>query len=516
MSFPRNRLCQKSRENNKKINQLISIWHDAHDILYHIQKERYMPIKYGDRYQLLLLPPSIEEYVAEDDVVRAYDTFVDLLDWGKLYFTTSESNMGRPKYDPKTMLKMLLYSYSYGIRSSRKIERACYHNLSFIWLTGGLKPDHKTIAEFRRNNKKSLKNVFKQCVRFCIKCDLIEGNVLFVDGTKIRANASIKNTYTKDKCTKILSKIDKRIDELLAECETIDQEEADQRSHVKLKKELSDKQALHAKIQSVMEELKNENIKSKNTTDPDCSNMRSTQGAHASHNVQQVVDDKNGLIVHVDTTNENNDSQQFANQIEQADEAVDNKCKVACGDAGYANTDELKKIDDKQIKVIVPSQKQALHKKPKPLNRDEFTYDSKNDQYICPKGNRLTYRGLNKQKRAKVYHITDAKLCHRCQYFGVCTKSDVGRKLARLIDEKYKQKFENQYLEPGSQQIYKRRKEKVEHPFGHIKRNLKVDAFLLRGRDGTIAEMSLLATCFNITRMISLLGMTGLMTQKAV
>ena len=475
-----------------------------------------MPIKYGDRYQLSLLPPSIEEYVNKDDVVRAYDTFVDLLNWETLRFTMPDSNMGRPKYAPKTMLKLLLYSYSYGIRGSRKIERACYHNLSFIWLTGGLKPDHKTIAEFRRNNKKSLKNVFKQCVRFCIKCDLIEGNVLFVDGTKIRANASIKNTYAKDKCDKMLSKIDKRIDELLSECEAIDQQESDQGSHVKLKKELSDKQALRTKVQSVMEELKNENVKSKNTTDPDCSNMRSAQGTHAAHNVQQVVDDKNGLIVHVDTTGESNDSQQFANQIEQADETVDNKCKVACADAGYANTDELKKIDNKRIKVIVPSQKQALHEEPKPLNRDEFTYDSKNDQYICPKGHTLTYRGLNKRSRAKVYHITDSNLCRRCQHFGICTRSDVGRKLTRLIDEEYKQKFENQYLEPRSQQIYKRRKEKAEHPFGHIKRNLKVDAFLMRGRDGTLAEISLLATCFNITRMLSLIGMTGLMAQKAV
>jgi len=475
-----------------------------------------MPIKHGDRYQLSLLPPSIEEYVAEDDVVRAYDSFVDLLDWVKLQFITPAGNMGRPRYDPKAMLKLLLYSYSYGIRSSRKIERACYHNLSFIWLTGGLKPDHKTIAEFRRNNKKSLKNVFKQCVRFCIKCDLIEGNVLFIDGTKIRANASIKNTYTKDKCRKILSKIDKRIDELLVECETIDQRESDQGSHVKLKKELSGKQALRAKVQSVMEELKNENIKSKNLTDPDCSNMRSAQGTHASHNVQQVVDDKNGLIVHVDTTGKNNDSQQFADQVERANEAVDNKCTVACADAGYANTDELKKVDDKKIKVIVPSQKQALHKEPKPFNRDNFNYDSKNDQYVCPRGNRLTYRGLNKQKKAKVYHITDPKLCRQCQHFGTCTQSGVGRKLARLIAEQYKQKFENQYLEPRSQQIYKRRKEKVEHPFGHIKRNLKVDAFLLRGRDGTLAEMSILATCFNITRVISILGMTGLMAQKAI
>lgn len=475
-----------------------------------------MPIKYGDRYQLSLLPPSVEDYVNKDDVVRAYDTFVDLLNWETLQFVIPDSSMGRPKYSPKAMLKLLLYSYSYGIRSSRKIERACYHNLSFIWLIGGLKPDHKTIAEFRRNNKKSLKNVFKQCVRFCIKCDLIEGNILFVDGTKIRANASIKNTYTKDKCDKMLSKIDNRIDKLLSECEAIDQQESDQGSHIKLNKELSDKQALRAKIQSVMEELKNENVKSKNTTDPDCSNMRSAQGTHAAHNVQQVIDDKNGLIVHVDTTGESNDSQQFADQIEQANETVNNKCKTACADAGYANTKELKKIDSEKIEIIVPSQKQASHKKPKPFNRDEFIYDSKNDQYICPEGYKLTYRGLNKQKEAKVYHITNSSLCRRCQHFGICTRSDVGRKLARLIDEDYKRKFESQYLQPRSQQIYKRRKEKAEHPFGHIKRNLKVDAFLMRGRDGTLAEMSLLATCFNITRMLSLIGMAGLIAQKAV
>jgi len=474
-----------------------------------------MPIKHGDRYQLSFLPPSIEDYVAKNDVVRAYDAFVDHLNWDELQFETCSNNMGRPKYDPQTMLKLLLYSYSYGTRGSRKIERACYHNMSFMWLTGGLRPDHKTIAEFRRRNKKLLKNIFKQCVRFCFKCDLIAGNVLFVDGTKIRANASIKNTYTKDKCIKVLSKIDTRIDKLLTECETIDQAESDQGSHVKLKKELSDKQTLKTKVQKVMEELKNENIKSKNIIDPDCSNMRSVQGTHASYNVQQVVDDKNGLIVHVDTTSENNDSQQFANQIEQANEAVDNKCKIACGDSGYANTTELKKIDNKQIKVVVPSQKQALHKKPPPFNRDEFTYDSKNDQYICPEGNRLTYRGLNNQKRTKVYHITKSKLCHQCKHFGTCTNSDAGRKLTRLIDEEYKQKFENQYLEPRSQQVYKRRKEKVEHPFGHIKRNLKFDAFLLRGRDGTLAEMSLVATCFNVRRMISLLGIPGIMALKA-
>lgn len=313
----------------------------------------------------------------------------------------------------------------------------------------------------------------------------------------------------------MLSKIDNRIDELLTECETIDQQESDQGSHVKLKKELSNKQALKAKVQSIMKELKDEERISKNTTDPDCSNMRSVQGTHAAYNLQQAVDDKNGLIVHIETTSKSNDSQQFAEQIDLANEAVDNKCETACADAGYANTDELKKIDDKNIKVIVPSQKQALHKEPAPFNRDEFTYDAKNDQYICPEGHRLTYRGLNRRKKAKVYHIAESATCLKCDHFGICTRSAVGRKVARLINEEVKERLEKQYLEPASQVIYQRRKQLVEHPFGHFKRNLKVDAFLLRGKHGTLAEAALLATCFNVRRLISLLGVAGIMLHNA-
>ena len=120
------------------------------------------------------------------------------------------------------MLKLLIYGYSYGVRSSRKLERETHYNFSFIWLTGGLKPDHKTIAEFRRKNKSALKKVLKQCARLCIKLDLIEGNTLFVDGSKIRSNASIKNSWTKQRCDRHLKKIDKRIKEILSERETAD------------------------------------------------------------------------------------------------------------------------------------------------------------------------------------------------------------------------------------------------------------------------------------------------------
>ena len=137
-----------------------------------------------------LFPKSIEEYVQEDDPVRIYDAFVESLSMEEVKIEINSNKVGNSQYDPKAMLKLLIYGYSYGWRSSRKLERALYHNISFVWLLGGLKPDHKTIANFRRNNKKALKEVLRQCVKLCIKLDLIDGNTLFVDGSKMRGNAS--------------------------------------------------------------------------------------------------------------------------------------------------------------------------------------------------------------------------------------------------------------------------------------------------------------------------------------
>ncbi len=267
--------------------------------------------------------------------MRAYDAFVETLNFNELKLHLDAHKVGCPEYNPKAMLKLLLYGYSYGFRSSRKLERATYHNVSFIWLMGGLKPDHKTIAEFRRKNKASLKDVLKTCARLCIKLNLIAGNTLFVDGSKVRANASIKNTWTKEKCQRALGYIDTRIEAILSECDT------------------------------------------------------------------------------------------------------------ACADSGYANTRELEKIDKQKIKVIIPSQKQASGKKPKPFDKSNFQYDSQKDSYLCPEGHVLTCSYTNNYEGHKVYMM----------------------------------------------------QEKAELPFGHIKRNLKVDAFLLRGRDGAKAEASLLASC---------------------
>ncbi len=472
-----------------------------------------MAYRYGNRNQMALLPKSIDDYVGDEDPVRAYDAFIDALDLEGLGIKINLHKVGNAEYNPKTMLKLFVYGYSYGWKSCRKLERAIHHNLSFIWLMGGLEPDYKTISEFRRKNKKSLKEVLKKCVRMCIELDLIDGNVLFVDGAKIRANASRGKNYTQKQYEYRLSEIDENIDKLFRECERIDKEESTQDSLVKMKKELSENDAYRTKIQKVLKDFKEQEKqkgkppKTINQTDPESAMMGSVQGTHASYNVQSVVDDKHGLITHTDVVSDVNDKNQFASQIIQAEQVTGKECEISCGDAGYAYTKELEKIDRRGTKVIVPSQRQALHNpEEEPFSKDKFIYDKDRDCYCCPEGHKLVYAGIHEPGRSIAYRINDANICKQCSNFCECTNAQSGRKVVRLLQEEVKEKLERQYEQPESQDIYKRRKSRVEHPFGHIKRNLGMTNFLLRGREGVQAELSIAATCFNIARMITLFG----------
>jgi transposase len=469
-----------------------------------------MAYRYGDRFQLALFPPSIEDYVAPNDPVRAYDAFVEALDFNPLGIEMDPNQVGNPEYDPKAMLKLFVYGYSYGVKSSRKLERETHHNLSFIWLMGGLKPDHKTISEFRRKNKGALKKVLRQCARMCLRLDLIAGNVLFVDGTKIRANASRGQTHDQAYYEQLLSEIDGRIEQLVEECEKIDETEQAQSSWVEMEEELAQKKRLKDRVEEALRVLRETEREKINLTDPDCAIMHSLQGSHASYNVQSVVDEKNGLIVHAEAVSETSDLNQFARQIDQANEVLDKPCEVGCSDAGYADTEELQKVDGKQIKVVVPSQRQALHEEEGPFTKSHFRYDKEQDCYWCPQGHRLNYVGTDKGSGKRHYQIIHREICQRCVHYGQCTEAKKGRKIIRLALEEVKERLEAQYEEASSQEIYAKRKARVEHPFGHIKRNLKTDGFLLRGRSGVNAETSLLATCFNLARMITILGVSGL------
>lgn len=460
----------------------------------------------GNREQSVLFPPCMEDYVSPEDPVRAYDAFVDQLNLAELGIMIDDHQIGPPEFDPRVMLKILVYGTAYGFRSARKLERACHHNLSFIWLTGNLKPDFKTISRFRRNHRGPLANILKQCVRLCLKLKLIEGNTLFVDGTKIKANASVNNTWTQKRCQDLLTYADQRITQILNDMDQIDQQEENHDSLVQMKHELQNKRVLKERVSSILHQLKEENIGTFNTTDPQSAKLKDKKALVAGYNVQAVVDDKHGLIVHSEVVTSANDSEQFSNQISQANDIIGGSCRTACADAGYANSKAQKEIADKNILVVVPSQRQALKEPSGPFSKDKFTYHPQQDIYTCPEGKTLIPAGCDGYVRQ--FRMQKKEDCFSCPHFGVCTSnSDRGRIVGRLVLQDEKDRFEKQYLE--NRHIFRRRKEKAELPFGHIKSNLGVQSFLLRGLKGVKAETGLLALAFNLTRIINILGVAG-------
>jgi transposase len=475
-----------------------------------------MAYRTGDRQQLGLLPESIEDYVSPEDPVRAYDAFVEALNLPQLGIEVDPNQVGNAAYDPRAMLKLPVYGYSYGVRSSRKLERECHHNLAFVWLMAGLRPDHKTVAEFRRRNKPALKQVLRHCARLCIRLDLIAGNVLFVDGTKIRANAARYRSHERAWYEKKPADPDRRIEQLLKDCEAIDRREQQQGSWVRMQKEMTRSRTLKDRVQGALRGFEGSTRRYVNQTDPDCALMKSVQGSHAAYNVQLVVDDKQGLLLQADAVEQVSDVNQFARQIEAANALLRTPCETACADAGYADTTELEKIDNQGIRVIVPSQRQALKEPEGPFSKSHFTYDPELDVYLCPEGHRLRYETTEKRTGKRHYVIANGTICQRCRHYGTCTKARKGRKIIRLSNEEVKLKLEAQYEEAASQAVYERRKTRAEHPFGHIKRNLKVDAFLLRGLEGARAEISVLASCFNVARLIGILGVNGLIEKLRV
>lgn len=465
-----------------------------------------MAIRKGNRWQMELLPASIEQYIPEDAPVRAYDAFVEALNFHELGIEINPVKEGNPSYDPRSMLKLLLYGYSYGVRSSRKLERETHYNLSFIWLMGGLKPDHKTIAEFRRKHTEAVKKALTQCVRLCLEMDLIAGNILFVDGSKLRGNASIKNTWDKKKCQQLLKKAEERIAEALAEAEAIDTAESGESSLVGISKKLEGGLTLKQRVTQVMAELEQSDKRSLNTVDKECTRVNNFQGSGAGYNAQVVVDDKNGLIVSCDAVDTNNDLGQFSVQIEQAKEVLGKPPGVAVADSGYAFTEDLAKIDRQQIQVIVPTQRLASGQEIQEYDKRKFRYDKEKDCYFCPMNQELTYNSLTRKRYGRTYAIKETATCLNCPAFCKCTKAKRGRKVTRLNEEDLREKLEAEYNMIENRAIYKRRQEKVELVFGHIKRNLGVSSFLLRGLKGVRGEMAILSICFNIRRILSLLG----------
>jgi transposase len=465
-----------------------------------------MTFRQGNREQMQFLPPSIEQYVLEDAPVRVYDAFGDTLDLKQLGIQYEPNREGNPAYDPRTMLKLLIYAYSYGVRASRKIERETYYNLSFMWLMGGLKPDYKTISEFRRKHKEALSEALKQCARLCLKLNLIDGNILFLDGSKIRGNSALKNSWNEKKCQKILAATEKRIDEIIRVAEAEDAAEEGEPSLVSLPTQLLEPNRTKEKVNHIMEELKQSGKSSLNTVDKENTSFNGIHGPGAGYNAQIITDDKHGLIVTGDAVSAGNDLGQMSGQFKQAQEVLAKKPAVGVADAGFSDMADLRLLVEQGIRVIVPSKQQVNDKKIGEFDKRNFQYLSDGDCYICPEGHRLRFVQVIEKSGNRLYTIRKKTDCLNCPQYGKCTKSKSGRKLERLVEEDLRIKLEQAYILPENRMIYKRRQAKAELVFGHFKKNLGVTCFLLRGNAGARAEVGLLSICFNVRRMITILG----------
>ena len=470
----------------------------------------------GDRKQLRFLPPSIDEYIEVDDPVRVYDAFIDALNFSELGIVINAIKAGAQEYHPKMLLKIIVYGYSYGTRSSRKLERACHHNLSFIWLTGDLKPDYRTIGRFRKANKSAIKQILKQNAKLCIELGIIEGNSLFVDGSKFRANAGISNSWDKKRCKKYLKRAEENIDRIMEEAEQLDKSEENMESLVKLEDDLLSQKEVQKKIKETASTIEKTGQTSVNTTDIGSVKAKGRQGIHASYNAQIVVDEKHGLIVNTEVVSHNNDKNQLSAQVNQTIEVLEKKPESVACDSGYHSLVDIEKVPE-DIKVIMPSQQQVQKERTqhelKPFSKEEFKYDAINDEYICPEGERLINRGNSVSKPRETTYRASGKACSSCINFGVCTKSKAGRTIVRMKEEEFMHELEEIYESSEGEEKYKLRKEKAELPFGHIKSNLGAGQFMLRGREGVNAEFSILSTCFNISRMITIFGIPELISR---
>lgn len=477
-----------------------------------------MAFKFGkNREQETFLPPVIDDYVGSNDPVRVYDAFIDALDFHELGISLVPK-AGAERYEPRRMLKLLVYGPSYGDRSSRMLERACRHNLSYIWLMNGLQPDYRTIIRFRSEYKDAIKKVLKQCVRMCVKMDLIEGNTLFFDGSKFRANASIQHTLSREDIEKELVKVEQHIDELMADAERLDQSEDGMPSLVEACHQIADRQQLADGMKDCLAQIKSEDRPSINRVDPDSVTSKSRQGTHAMHNVQCVTDDKHGLIVHADSVGESNDKRQLVPQLKRAIENLGRLPEAIGADSGYFNPSKTKEINE-NITVVMPSPQQANDEKnpdktpPGPFDKSHFQYDKERDIYICPEGKILTPQGVDSERPHRHIYRANANECNQCPHHGVCTNGHSGRKVIRSDYEDIIRRQESVYASERGQAIYKRRKQRAEHPFGHWKHNLHAGQFLLRGREKVNAEVSVLATCFNLARMITIVGAARLIAE---
>lgn len=462
---------------------------------------------------------SPEFYIAADNPVRVIEAFVELLDLSKLGFSkTKFKSEGRPPYEAKILLKLYYYGYVNRIRSSRKLEAECLRNIELWWLIYHLTPGYHTIADFRRDNAVALKKAFKEFVAFLKGENLLGGEVLGVDGTKLRAQNNKKNNFNEAKFAKSLGYIEGKEEEYLKELDEFDAQEDKEASKLKKKDVVKKLDELKERTKHYTE-LKDTMIKSGekqiSMSDPESRSLPLSDVATAvCFNVQAVADNKHSLIVEFDTIN-TSDQGQLCPMVTKAMEVLGVGEVTVLGDKGYHTGKDLHDCKEAHITTVVAYPERNNKNIDPAYQTSEFVYNKDQDAYTCPQGAILTTNGnaYDKVKKGRETYsvkkyVTDQ--CLTCVARLLCTKAK-SREIERseyqdVVDENNKRVDENLPLYSTRQQI-------SEHPFGTIKRSWGYTYTLLKGIKKVNGEMAIIFTVYNIRRAMSIIGVKELISR---
>lgn len=470
------------------------------------------------RDQNWLLPPSIEDYVAADNPVRVMEAFVEGLDLPALGIRTTPADTGRPSYAPAALLKLYIYGYLNRVRSSRELERLTHRNLEVIWLLRGLRPDHKTISEFRRHHKSAFRQVLRQFNLLCRELKLFGAELVALDGSVFKAVNSREHNFTLEKLSNLIRLVDTGIDRYLKELELADSQSSaaplggSSSKAGELREKLEQLRTTRQRHEAMLQQLQEQERTQLSLVDADSRLMKKSTSRDSiiGYNVQSVVDAAHHLIVEVEATTQGNDFGQLNAMAQQARQQLGVEELTVVADAGYHAIADLCEAEQQGIRAHVPEQRKASPQAGL-LGKEAFRYDAAKDEYECPGGQRLTRHSDSEQRGQKQHVYYNTQACAACPLRQRCTTGRY-RKIKHLegqpwVQERIRERMKQQ------PEVYAQRKSLVEHPFGTIKFWWGQGAFLTRGLSSVQAEVSLSALAYNLRRALNILGVETLLRQ---
>jgi transposase len=464
------------------------------------------------RSQSTLFPERLDDYVAEDNPVRAIEVFVESLDLGKLGFEGVEPEAtGRPAYHPAVLLKIYIYGYLNRIQSSRRLERETQRNVELIWLTGKLMPDFKTVADFRKDNGSAIRAVCREFIVLCRRLKLFAEAIVAIDGSKFKAVNNRDKNFTDRKLKARIEQLDESIERYLADLDRADRKPTavSEDQVLRLKDKIAGIRAQVERLNEIGEQMQQTPDRQISLTDPDARSM-ATSGRGTGvvgYNVQTAVDAKHHLIVAHEVTNLGHDRTQLATMAKQARGATGQEHLTVIADRGYFSGEEILECEQAGISALVPKPLTSNSKAEGRFDKRDFVYLPEADEYRCPAGQRAIHRFTSIENGMKL-HKYWSSACPRCPIKAQCTPSDY-RRITRWEHEHVLDAMQAR-LE-RTPEASKLRRQTAEHPFATLKAWMGSTHFLTRRLPRVSTEMSLHVLAYNMKRVMQILGVQPLM-----